>query len=95
MWEEVAVAKFNNGSFKPWSEALPSLHVDFAASMELTLDNCPTPITTDQGKAWLGDRKTKLLLVITKWEASGNGAGDHLKNEADLFQSYDQGAVPG
>ena len=74
--DEVIANQYNNSSFKPRSLSLPDLHEDFVVPIDLSLENVPCSVTPDQVKRWLADRKTKLVLIITKWEKSGNGGGN-------------------
>jgi hypothetical protein len=80
-WLEQIAAKFNSEEFVPESEVFPNLHNDFAEPIDLSLQKCPGKVTTDQVKVWIADRKAKLVLLIDRWERSGNGDGQRL--EAD------------
>ena len=78
---EILARQYNNSSFQPRSISLPDLHMDFVNPIDLSFDNVPCAVTPDQVKRWLADRKTKLVLMITKWEKSGNGGGNKIEDE--------------
>jgi hypothetical protein len=80
-WLEQIAAKFNSEDFRPESEVFPNLHNDFAEPINLSLHKCPGKVTTDQVKVWIADRKAKLVLLIDRWERSGNGDGQRLDTD--------------
>ena len=81
-FEEVCAARFNDPAYKPVTVEAPTLHSDFAESIELSFDRDIGTVSPDQVKTRLADTKTKLLLMINNWEASGNGDGN-TNNEVD------------
>ena len=88
--EQVISNQYNDPSYKPQSIPLPSLHDAFITSIDLSLEEIPCKVTPDQVKRWLADRKTKLVLIINKWERSGNGGGN--RKEADETFVQEEGA---
>ena len=88
--EQVVSNQYNDPSYKPQSIPLPSSHDAFITSIDLSLEEVPCKVTPDQVKRWLADRKTKLVLVINKWERSGNGGGN--RKEADEMFGQEEGA---
>ncbi len=83
-WTEAIASKFNDLAFTPSSEVLPELHGDYEESMELRRSNCPCDVTADQVKSWVASHKTKLLLLIGRWELSGNGDGQRIEGSPDF-----------
>jgi hypothetical protein len=81
-WNETIADKFNDPSFLPSTEILPELHGDYEDSVDLRRSNCPCDLTSDQVKSWVASHKTKLLLLIGRWELSGNGDGQRVEGEA-------------
>ena len=73
--EEIIANQYDDSNFGPRSTILPSLHEDFTVSHDLSLERIPCEVSPDQVKRWLDDRKAKLVLVINKWERSGNEGG--------------------
>ena len=57
--------------------------------MDLSLEKVPCTITPDQVSRWLADRKAKLVLIINKWEKSGNGSGNRKEGD-DMFGQPDE-----
>ena len=87
---EVMIAShYNDETFRPRSLSLPNLHDDFLVSMNLSLEIVPCTITPDQVSRWLADRKAKLVLIINKWEKSGNGSGNRKEGD-DMFGQPDE-----
>ena len=82
-WLEKIADKFNCEDFSPHSEVHPTLHDDFLEPIDLGLVHCPGPVTIEQVKAWIGDRKAKLVLFIDRWERSGNGEGQRMEGDAN------------
>jgi hypothetical protein len=80
-WVEVITDKFNDIDFSPDSEVFPNLHEDFASSINLDLDQCPCVVSVEQVKSWIADRKAKLVLMINRWERSGNGDGQRWEED--------------
>ena len=94
--EEIIANQYNDSNFGPRSIMLPSLHEDFIVSHDLSLERMPCEVSPDQVKRWLADRKAKLVLMINKWERSGNGGGNRKEDnemfgqcEGTLFQDDD------
>lgn len=88
-WLEQIADKFNDTNFFVVSEVFPNLHNDYAEEIDLGLYRCPGMITADQVKVWIADRKAKLVLLIQRWERSGNGDGqllDHCGDDEDDIQ---------
>jgi len=83
-WTEAIAAKFNDPTFTPSSEVLPELHGDYEESMDLRRSNCPCDVTSDQVKSWVASHKTKLLLLIGRWELSGNGDGQRIEGSPNF-----------
>lgn len=88
-FEEVLSDKYNDSNFKPFSLVLPSLHSDFSISQDLSFDKVPCAVTPEHVKRWLADRKTKLIIMINKWERSGNGGGNRVNGE-EGFGEYNE-----
>ena len=85
-WLEQIADKFNDTNFFVVSEVFPNLHNDYAEEIDLGLYRCPGMITADQVKVWMADRKAKLVLLIQRWERSGNGDGQLLDNDGEDIQ---------
>jgi hypothetical protein len=83
-WTEAIAAKFNDPTFTPSSEVLPELHGDYEDEIDLRRSNCPCDVTADQVKSWVASHKTKLLLLIGRWELSGNGDGQRIEGSASF-----------
>ena len=83
--DEVIANKYNDPSFNPRSIVLPTLHQDFQVSHDLSLENVPCEVSPEPVKRWLADRKAKLVLIINKWERSGNGGGNRRDVEDEGF----------
>jgi hypothetical protein len=78
-WLEQIANKFSDTHFfVVCSEVFPNLHHnDYAEEVDLGLCRCyrcPGMIMADQVKYWMADRKAaKLVLLIQRWDQSGNG----------------------
>jgi hypothetical protein len=83
-WDELLRDKFNDRNFTCHSELFPLLHSDFAESHDLHRDNCPQNITAENAKAWVADRKAKLVILMNRWELSGNGDGQRTEDDANF-----------
>lgn len=83
-WLEKISDKFNCNNFSPYTEVFPYLHDDFAEPIDLSLVHCPAAVSPDQVKGWVADRKAKLVLLIDRWERSGNGDGQRMEDDSDF-----------
>ena len=74
-WHE-KIAELYNSAKVYVTEALPDLHEDFAYQRTLRLADLPGgKITVQDVKSRLADARAKLIVIISKWERSGNGFG--------------------
>jgi hypothetical protein len=83
-WDEILRDKFNDVSFAPNSDVFPTLHSDFAESHDLHRNKCPMNVTTENVRTWVADRKAKLVILINRWELSGNGDGQRVDTDAEF-----------
>jgi hypothetical protein len=80
-WYEKTAEIYNSEEIF-YTECLPDLHEDFAEPMALNLADMPGgPITADTVKIRLSDARARLIILISRWERSGNGFG--LQREED------------
>jgi len=82
-WFEVAADLYNDSSYCPTSLALPYLHDDFADSMTLEKD-FQRKVSPDEVKKKVADWKARTVIIISRWEASGNGAGQRLESDPEF-----------
>jgi hypothetical protein len=62
--------------------ALRDLHIDYAYTRQLRFQDLPGgPITEADVKTKLAESRAKLIVIISKWERSGNGFG--MRSESD------------
>jgi hypothetical protein len=87
-WLEKIADKYNSEDYCPQSEVFPNLHDDFMQPVDLSLDHCPGVVKlTEQVKASIADRKAKLVLLMDRWELSGNGDGQRIEQEDAVGES--------
>jgi hypothetical protein len=80
-WYEKTAELYNSEEVY-FTECLPDLHEAFAEPMALDLAEMPGgPITADTVKIRLSDARARLIILINRWERSGNGFG--LQREED------------
>jgi hypothetical protein len=80
-WYEKTAEVYNSDEIF-YTECLPDLHETFAEPMALNLEDMPGgPITADTVKVRLSDARARLIILISRWERSGNGFG--LQREED------------
>jgi hypothetical protein len=74
--------------------ALWDLHIDFVYNRQLRFQDLPGgPITEADVKTKLAESHAKLIVIISKWEQSGNGFG--MGTESDPRYGHWDGGVPG
>ena len=85
---ELAVEKFNDPSWIPYTRAIPSLHSDFAQPVE-----CPKredyDLTVEKSKKMLQSMKTSISKMIIEYNKSGNGSDMVNPDEEDLNDDFD------
>ena len=69
---EFAADKFNSAFWVPTSLRLPHLHPDFSEPIELPMKY--HPIDAKTVKKRIGIARAQMVMVISRWEQSGNGA---------------------
>jgi hypothetical protein len=82
-WHEHLAKLYNKSSYRPVSLSLPHLHDDFAESMLLDKD-FQQPVTPDQLKKKVADFKAKLVIILSKYEQSGNGDGQRQESDPNF-----------
>ena len=80
-WNVLAAELYNSFSFSPISMVHPTLHDDFETQHDLAFGCVPGPCTAEQISAWMTDRQSKLMKIISKYECSGNGNGNRVDND--------------
>jgi hypothetical protein len=77
-WHE-KIAELYNSAKVYVTESLPDLHEDFAYQKTLRFIDMPGggQIAVQDVKSQLADARAKLIFIISKWECSGNGFGQH------------------
>ena len=51
---------------------------------DLSVASMPRPCTPDQKRAWLTDRRSKLMKVTARYERSGNGHGNCIESNENV-----------
>ena len=75
-WFELAALLYNNPDFEPTTEAFPDLHPDFRESIKLSRRHYNIPqVDGKMIKEQLLKVRGQLMILIDRWEQSGNGAG--------------------
>jgi hypothetical protein len=83
-YQELVAGLFNDLDFQPESLSLPKLHSNFSETKVLRFEDMPGPMTPEDVKLRLADARAKLILVINKWEKSGNVFGQRDEDDADF-----------
>jgi hypothetical protein len=74
-WHEKIVELYNSDKVYV-TDVLSDLHEDFTFQRTLRIADMPgCPITMQDAKSRLADARAKLIVIISKWERSGNGFG--------------------
>lgn len=78
-------AKLYNSTKTYVTLGLPELHIDFAYPRTLKFADLPGgPITEAEVKSKLAEARAKLIVIISKWERSGNGFGQRDESNEDF-----------
>jgi hypothetical protein len=79
---ELAAEVYNDPGFNPVTNKYPSLHSDFSDHIILWAKNAPKVSPQKIREKW-SDVRGKLVIIVKKYEQSGNGEGNKLANDAD------------
>lgn len=80
---DLACNLFNDNQFNPETHVYPDLHEDFKSPIKLLFKDAPTPATPQKIKEKIADIRARLVVIIDKWERSGNGGGNRSIDDDD------------
>jgi hypothetical protein len=78
----LAAELYNSNDFSPYTFIYPTLHADFADNIILWGNEALT-VTPQKLKQKWSDVHGKLVIIVSNYDASGNGAGNRDQNDPD------------